>query len=113
MLDRDIEILKTILNHTKRIKEKIRGVSNKELEEDLDLQEVLSFNILQIGELTNKLSDEFKNRNKNIPWKDINGMRNIIVHGYSFVDVETVYDTSVHDIPELEKEIKIILKKNN
>lgn len=110
MLDRDRQILETILNYTKRIKEKIKGKSVNDLSEDEDLQDVLSFNILQIGELTNKLSDGFKNENKHIPWKDINGMRNIIVHGYAYVDIETVYDTSVYDIPKLDKEIHIILQ---
>lgn len=111
MLDRDLEVLKIMLKHTNRINYKIKGISLKQLNENEDLQQILAFNILQIGELSNGLTDEFKNKYKNIPWKNIYGMRNIIVHGYSAIDLETIYDTSINSIPELENKILKILNK--
>ena len=46
----------------------------------------IMFRIIQIAENNNKLSDDFKNRFKNVPWLAIKGMRNKIVHNYGVVD---------------------------
>jgi len=58
-----------------------------------------------IGEAAKKLSEDFKDRNTNIPWKYIIGMRNRLIHNYFGVDMETVWETIVKDIPDLKKEI--------
>lgn len=65
------------------------------------------FNLMQIGELAKmSLSEEFKQELKTIPWKQLYGMRNRIVHGYSGVNMRIVWDTIVEDLPALAKEIK-------
>ena len=69
--------------------------------------EACVFNLMQIGELAKtELSDEMKAEIKTIPWKQIYGMRNRIVHGYDGVDMRIVWDTILYDLPGLEKEIK-------
>lgn len=110
MLDRDIENIKTIIKHTEKILLKIDGINIEDLIKDEDLQQILCFNILQIGELSNNLSNEFKTKYNNIPWKLIYGMRNIIVHGYGSIDLYTIYDTSKNSIPDLNKKLKKIIK---
>lgn len=69
--------------------------------------EACVFNLMQIGELAkNTLSDDAKNQIGSIPWKQIYGMRNRIVHGYSGVDMLIVWDTIRDDLPALGDEIK-------
>ena len=69
--------------------------------------EACVFNLMQIGELAKmSLSEEFKRELKTIPWKQLYGMRNRIVHGYSGVNMRIVWDTIVEDLPALAKEIK-------
>jgi len=58
--------------------------------------------ILNIGELTKHLSDEFKAENSEIPWKQITGMRDIAAHGYSEMDDDIIWDVVTHSIPELQ-----------
>ncbi|WP_295093702.1 HepT-like ribonuclease domain-containing protein [Ruminococcus sp.] len=66
---------------------------------------------MQIGELAKQsLSDEAKAQIKTIPWKQIYGMRNRIVHGYSGVNMLIVWDTIHDDLPELKKELQTYLK---
>jgi len=57
--------------------------------------------ILNIGELTKHLPDEFKSENYEIPWKQISGMRDIAAHGYSEMDDDIIWDVVKHSIPEL------------
>ena len=59
--------------------------------------------ILQIGELANSLSEEFRQRtHAQIPWKMIRGMRNVLAHSYGEIDEEIIWETANHDIPFLK-----------
>lgn len=69
--------------------------------------EACVFNLMQIGELAKTaLSDHAKEEIKTIPWKQLYGMRNRIVHGYSGVDMRIVWDTIHDDLPVLKTEIE-------
>ena len=59
--------------------------------------------ILQIGELVDKLTDEFKAENDAMPWRDIKAMRNIAAHNYGEIDIEMHWETICGDVPELKK----------
>ena len=59
-----------------------------------------------IGEASNQMSKESRDRNKQIPWRDIIGMRNILIHVYHNLDLMMVWDAVKNDIPVLLKEIE-------
>ena len=72
--------------------------------------EATVFNLMQIGELAKEsLDDETKAELKSIPWQQIYGLRNRIVHGYSGVNMQIVWDTVKDDIPALREEICVYL----
>lgn len=54
-----------------------------------------------VGEAAHHVSDEFKSRNPKIPWVQISGMRNHLVHGYMNTDNEVVWKAVVEDAPPL------------
>ena len=58
--------------------------------------------LMQIGELTIKLSQEFKDGHKEIPWRAIRGMRNVVAHEYGNIDEETVWETAENGTKELK-----------
>ena len=58
--------------------------------------------LLQIGELVKNLSDDFTRANQIIPWSAIRGMRNVVAHHYGKIDIETLWETSLQDIQELQ-----------
>ena len=69
--------------------------------------EACVFNLMQTGELTKtSLTDEAKDEISTIPWKLLYGMRNRIVHGYSRVDMQIVWDTIKDDLPKLRQELR-------
>lgn len=59
-----------------------------------------------IGEAANNLSDDFKNSNPQIPFRDMIDMRNFVIHEYFGVNIKTVWDTCKTDLPDLYKVIK-------
>ena len=58
--------------------------------------------IMQIGELANHLSEDFKNAHPGIPWKAIRGMRNLVAHEYGNLDTTILWETSTEDIVQLQ-----------
>ena len=62
----------------------------------------ISMNLQQIGELVGRLSEEFKNENKNrIMWNLIKGMRNHFAHEYERMEKDIIWGTAHDDIPSL------------
>ena len=75
----------------------------EKLEENPVLQDSMMLRLVQISENAKNLTDEFREQNADIPWTDIYGLRNRIVHDYGHVDLEIVYDTLTKDIAEIKR----------
>ena len=88
-----------------RIMEKMDNVSYDAFCKDVDIQEITMFNLIQISENVRNLSDNYKKSHENIPWLEIYGLRNRIVHDYGNVILDIVYETLKNDIPSLYKTI--------
>lgn len=84
----------------------MENVSKEQFNENELLQDSMSFRLIQISEDSKKLSDSFKSSKSKIPWTDIVGLRNRIVHDYGNVDLTIVYETLKNDIPEVLKMIE-------
>ena len=95
-----------ILKDLRFIAKHMNGVGFEQLEKDELLLNAMLFSLIQIQENTKKLTDEYKEKHKNIPWVDIAGLRNRIVHDYGNVDLYVVYSTLTQDVPELIAEIE-------
>jgi uncharacterized protein with HEPN domain len=65
-----------------------------------------------IGEAVSKISDETKSKYYDIPWKDIVGMRNRLIHGYFEADVKLVWNTTKINLPPLVSSLEAILAKD-
>ena len=62
----------------------------------------VSMCILQIGEMANSLSPEFREETKEqMPWGMIRGMRNWLAHAYTEMDENIIWETAINDIPQL------------
>ncbi len=64
-----------------------------------------------IGEATKKIPDDIRKSNPDIPWKEMAGMRDVLVHDYIGVDLETVWLTVTEKIPEAKPMIQKLLTK--
>ncbi len=108
MENKDKEILLKILKHAEHaISYSSKYDDLASFEADEMCVEATVFNLMQIGELAKaSLSDALKESIKSIPWNQIYGLRNRIVHGYEGVNFSIVWDTIQDDLPELVSEIK-------
>ena len=70
--------------------------------EDRAYFNAISMCILQIGELANGLSEDFRDSTKDqMPWGMIRGMRNWLAHAYTETDESIIWETATNDIPRL------------
>lgn len=80
---------------------------------DLDNDRMLVLSLIReleiIGEAASKISAETRSQNTSIPWQDISGMRNRLIHAYFDVDLDTVWSTVSRDLPTLKAELEKIL----
>jgi len=93
-LEKIITDLTFICKHT-------AGLSREALEENEILVDSCLFRLIQVAENSDKLTSDFKVNFRTVPWRAMKGMRNRIVHEYGSVNLSVVYDTVMHDIPEL------------
>ena len=78
---------------------------------DPDFQKSISFSLLQIGELSGKLSEDFRNETaSDVPWAAIKGMRNLFAHNYGSMSREIIWKTALEDIPPLLAFCRLILE---
>lgn len=106
---KDKGILLQIIKRCNRVIEKVSNISETDFSLNDDIKEVVCFNLFQIGELANGLSVGFLKEYNKIPWKQIIGMRNRIVHGYDTINLEIVWNTANDSILELKEYCKEIL----
>ena len=63
------------------------------------------YKLQSIGEAVKRLSKDFKVKRPNVPWKQIAGMRDILVHDYTEVDRAAVWEAATKNMPELLQEL--------
>jgi uncharacterized protein with HEPN domain len=115
MTSRECEILKHILSYCREISETVArfGDSLELLQADLDYRKSVAMSVLQIGELSTHLSEEFRSEHPGVPWRDIRGMRNVVAHHYGKMDETLLFEIVHQDVPELESFLEKLLAQPN
>ncbi len=99
-----------ILDSIKNIEEFIKDTSKEEFFKDKLRQNAVVREIEIIGEAVKNISDSLKNKYPNIPWRDIAGMRDKIIHHYFGLDLEEIWQVIKKDINTLKQNLSEILK---
>jgi uncharacterized protein with HEPN domain len=111
MIERDRKALERAIYHIEMIKEYMKHISTiDDFNNNSIVQDAVVFNFLQIGEIAKtRISDEIKKRNPLIPWNKLYGFRNRLVHDYTSIVLNVVYETIVEDLESLYNQLKSIL----
>lgn len=111
-INKDISAIRHILDYCDRIEstKEYFQADVKVFEENHIFRDAVALCVLQIGELTSILSDEFKTKYQDIPWRQIKALRNIVAHKYGTIDAALLWDIMIEDIPKLKESCLLILE---
>ncbi len=107
----DLGRLQDILDAIKRIEHYMRGTNRKKFADDLMRQDAIIRQIEIIGEAGRNVSAEFQEQHPEIPWSEMIGMRNKIVHDYFEIDIPTVWKTAKQALPPLKQAVAKLVKQ--
>jgi uncharacterized protein with HEPN domain len=96
--------LQDILVSIEYIQQFLEGVSEEKFYENVEKQDAVLRRLEIIGEAVKHLPDEIRENHPGIPWRQIAGMRDIIIHEYFGVTLEMVWIVATEDILDLKKE---------
>lgn len=110
-MSRDSAILLDLLKAA-RLAVEFRGSLDKAaFLKDPKTQSAVLHQLLILGEATKRLSAEFREQYQGIPWKQIAGMRDKLIHEYDDVDLAEVWKTVRADIPRLVKQLEPLVPR--
>ncbi|MCK4370159.1 MAG: DUF86 domain-containing protein [Candidatus Lokiarchaeota archaeon] len=105
-MKKDINIfLEHILESIYLIEEYIKDKSKSEFLKLTQLQDSVIRRITIIGEAIKNIPDDFKETYPSIPWKQIIGMRDILIHQYFGIDLNLTWEVIEKDLPKLKNKL--------
>ena len=107
----DVVRLRHMLDAALEGMEFAEGRTRDDLETDRMLNRALVHDIEIVGEAAGRVTYETQEQCPNVPWAQIVGMRNRLIHGYFDVDLDLVWDTIVLDFPQLVTDLRSFLAR--
>ncbi len=101
--------LQHILESIQIVERYIDGVSKDEFLQSLEKQDAIIRRIEIMGEAVKNLPRELRNQHPEVPWVTIAGTRDVLIHQYFDVDLEMTWEIVQINLPELKRQIRIIL----
>lgn len=106
----DLVYARHILDAIAKIESFVKNMTFKKFAHSQIAQSATIYQIAMIGEAARHFSAEFQSAHSQIPWAQIVGMRNKLIHDYLGVDLGEVWRVTQEDLPQLKKQIKQILR---
>lgn len=101
--------LQDMLDHTREATTLTQGRSRGDLNTDRVLSLALVRLLEIVGEAANRVPVEVQDRYTDIPWREIIGLRNRLIHGYGAIDLDIVWRIITADLPPLIEALERVI----
>ncbi len=108
-MTRDIQYLYDILESARLAVSYVTGKTRATFLSDIQCQDAVNRRIMIIGEAANRISQETRQTLNHLPWRQMIGMRNVVVHEYANLNLGIVWDTIQNDFPPLITELEKVM----
>ena len=105
--------LQDIVEAADRIAFYVEGCTRGEFEADQMRIDAVIRNLGIIGEAVKKIPDSIRERYPSVPWHNIAGLRNRVVHVYFNVDMDIIWDVVQSKLPPLRTQIQQLIKERS
>ena len=112
-LVRDKGRLEDIVEYSANVIKIIENVEFEEFSSNILIYFSTMKNVEIVGEAAYMLTKEFKASHPEIPWKQVEGMRHVLLHGYSQVLPRILWATAKESIPEIKKQVERYLTETD
>jgi uncharacterized protein with HEPN domain len=103
---RDLVLVADMLRHARQAARAAAGVTVEQLDADPDRQSMVLWPLIVLGEAAAHVSDDYRRAHDDIPWRRIIGLRNVLIHDYSGVDMVAVADVLETHLPALIRQLE-------
>jgi len=104
--------LSDILMAISKIENYVQNVDLETFLQNEMIQDAVIRNLEIIGEATKQIPQNVKDKNQNIPWKQMAGLRDRLIHGYFVVDLNIVWHIVNKELPEVKAKLLKLLNSN-
>ncbi len=107
----DPEFLKDIQEAICRIHDYLGSMEYAEFLNDKKTQDAITRNLEIIGEATKRLSESLRLKNPQLPWKNMSGLRDRLIHHYFGINIDIVWQVVAVDLPKIFPELDQIVQR--
>lgn len=100
-----------IIECIQKIKEYIEDINESTFEANIEKQDAVIRRIEIIGEAVKSISQETRKKYPHIPWREMAGMRDVVIHEYFGVSIGLIWRVATRELPKLEEQISEIIQK--
>ena len=105
-MPRDEVLVADILRYARQAERAAGGLTAADLEADPDRQSMVLWPLIVLGEAAAHVSDGYRQAHPDIPWRRMIGLRNVLIHDYSGVDMAAVVEVTQVHIPDLIRRLE-------
>jgi len=105
---RDKQTLVDILTAIQQILKYVQDINQTQLKQDDEKQAAILYRLIIIGEATKRLSDQLRERYPAIPWRQMAGLRDVVIHDYDELDFDILWNVIHINLPDILPEIQSI-----
>lgn len=102
-------LLGDILEAAELLERYTAGLTRKEFADNIEKQDAVARRLEIIGESVKRLPEDLREQHPDVPWREIAGARDVLVHEYFRIDVDLAWEMVKQDVPELAARVRSIL----
>ncbi|MDT9201328.1 DUF86 domain-containing protein [Limnospira fusiformis KN01] len=110
---KDKQALIDILKAIQQIISYVEDIKKEDLQRDDEKQAAILYRIIIVGEATKRLSPEFRQQYPMIPWREMAGLRDVVIHDYDELDFDILWNVIQVNLPDILPQIQLIFNSLN